>query len=104
MSATLIKGKPIAERIRAEVAEQVKELGRIGLVTVLVGDDPASDVYIRLKHKAAIEAGIDATDLRLSAEISEAELWRRSRSSTPTRRSTRSSCSFRCPTTSTRRR
>lgn len=74
MPATLIKGKPIAERIRAEVAEQVKQIGHIGLVTVLVGDDPASEVYIRLKHKAAIEAGIDATDLRLPAETSEAEL------------------------------
>jgi methylenetetrahydrofolate dehydrogenase (NADP+)/methenyltetrahydrofolate cyclohydrolase len=74
MSATLIKGKPIAERIRAEVAEQVKEIGHIGLVTVLVGDDPASDVYIRLKHKAAVEAGIEATDLRLPTEISEEEL------------------------------
>jgi len=74
MSATLIKGKPIAERIRAEVASEVAELGHIGLVTVLVGDDPASEVYIRLKHKAAIEAGIDATDLRLPAEISEEEL------------------------------
>jgi len=74
MSATLIKGKPIAEKIRAEVAEEVAAMGHIGLVTVLVGDDPASEVYIRLKHKAAIEAGIDATDLRLPAEISEAEL------------------------------
>jgi methylenetetrahydrofolate dehydrogenase (NADP+)/methenyltetrahydrofolate cyclohydrolase len=74
MSATLIRGKPLAERIRAEVAEQVKELGHIGLVTVLVGDDPASEVYIRLKHKAAVEAGIDATDLRLPAETSESEL------------------------------
>ena len=74
MPATLIKGKPIAERIRAEVAEHVKEIGHIGLVTVLVGDDPASEVYIRLKHKAAVEAGIDATDLRLPAEISEEEL------------------------------
>jgi methylenetetrahydrofolate dehydrogenase (NADP+) / methenyltetrahydrofolate cyclohydrolase len=72
--ATLIKGKPIAERIRAEVAEQVRQIGHIGLVTVLVGDDPASEVYIRLKHKAATEAGIEATDLRLPAEISEAEL------------------------------
>jgi methylenetetrahydrofolate dehydrogenase (NADP+)/methenyltetrahydrofolate cyclohydrolase len=74
MSATLIKGKPIAERIRAQVAEEVKELGHIGLVTVLVGDDPASDVYIRLKHKAATAAGIDATDLRLPTETSEEEL------------------------------
>jgi methylenetetrahydrofolate dehydrogenase (NADP+) / methenyltetrahydrofolate cyclohydrolase len=69
-----MRGKELAERIRAEVAEQVKHVGHIGLVTVLVGDDPASDVYIRLKHKAAVEAGFDATDLRLSAETTEEEL------------------------------
>jgi methylenetetrahydrofolate dehydrogenase (NADP+) / methenyltetrahydrofolate cyclohydrolase len=74
MPATLIKGKPIAERIRARVAEEVKELGHLGLVTVLVGDDPASEVYIRLKQKAAAEAGIDATDLRLPADISADDL------------------------------
>jgi methylenetetrahydrofolate dehydrogenase (NADP+)/methenyltetrahydrofolate cyclohydrolase len=74
MSATLMKGKPLAERIRAEVAEQVKQLGHVGLVTVLVGDDPASDVYIRLKHKAAVEAGFDTTDLRLPAETTQDEL------------------------------
>jgi methylenetetrahydrofolate dehydrogenase (NADP+)/methenyltetrahydrofolate cyclohydrolase len=77
MSATLIKGKPIAERIRAQVAEDVAAIGHIGLVTVLVGDDAASDVYIRLKHKAAVTAGIDATDLRLPEETSEAELLAR---------------------------
>ncbi len=69
-----MKGRPLAERIRAEVAERVRLVGRIGLVTVLVGDDPASDVYIRLKHKAAIEAGFDATDLRLAAETTEEDL------------------------------
>ena len=74
MSATLIKGKPIADRIRAQVAEDVAAIGHIGLVTVLVGDDPASDVYIRLKHKAAVAAGIDATDLRLPDETTEADL------------------------------
>jgi methylenetetrahydrofolate dehydrogenase (NADP+)/methenyltetrahydrofolate cyclohydrolase len=74
MSRTLIKGKPIAERIRAEVAEEVKAIGHIGLVTVLVGDDPASEVYIRLKHKAALEAGFDARDVRLPAETSEDDL------------------------------
>jgi methylenetetrahydrofolate dehydrogenase (NADP+)/methenyltetrahydrofolate cyclohydrolase len=74
MSANLIKGKPIADRIRAEVAEEVKQLGHVGLVTVLVGEDPASEVYIRLKHKAAVEAGIATTDLRLPADISEAAL------------------------------
>jgi len=74
MSATLIKGKPIADRIRAEVAEEVKAIGHIGLVTVLVGNDPASEVYIRLKHKAALEAGFDARDVRLPAETSEDDL------------------------------
>ena len=71
MTATLMKGRPLADRIRAEVAEQVKEIGHIGLVTVLVGDDPASETYIRLKHKAALEAGFDATDLRLPADTRE---------------------------------
>ena len=74
MSATPIKGKPIADRIRAEVAEEVKAIGHIGLVTVLVGDDPASEVYIRLKHKAALEAAFEASDVRLPAETTEDDL------------------------------
>jgi methylenetetrahydrofolate dehydrogenase (NADP+)/methenyltetrahydrofolate cyclohydrolase len=65
MTATLMKGKPLAERVRAEVAVEVERLGHVGLVTVLVGDDPASHVYINLKHKAAIAAGFDARDVRL---------------------------------------
>jgi methylenetetrahydrofolate dehydrogenase (NADP+) / methenyltetrahydrofolate cyclohydrolase len=69
-----MRGKPLAERIRAEVAEEVRAIGHIGLVTVLVGDDPASEVYIRLKHKAAVEAGFDATDLRLPAETTQEDL------------------------------
>ncbi|MGN6799470.1 MAG: tetrahydrofolate dehydrogenase/cyclohydrolase catalytic domain-containing protein, partial [Gaiellaceae bacterium] len=77
MPATPIKGKPIADRIRAEVAEEVRRIGHIGLVTVLVGDDPASEVYIRLKHKAATEAGFDARDVRLPADITEQELLER---------------------------
>ena len=74
MAATPMKGKPLADRIRAEVAEEVRVIGHIGLVTVLVGDDPASEVYIRLKHKAAVEAGFDATDLRLPTETTQQEL------------------------------
>ena len=67
-------GKPLAERIRAEVAEEVAGLGEIGLATVLVGEDPASQIYIRLKHTAATEAGIHARDLRLPASTTEAEV------------------------------
>jgi methylenetetrahydrofolate dehydrogenase (NADP+)/methenyltetrahydrofolate cyclohydrolase len=70
----LIRGKPIADRIRAQVAEEVQRLGGIGLVTVLVGDDPASEIYIGLKQKAAAAAGILATDLRLPVQITEDEL------------------------------
>jgi methylenetetrahydrofolate dehydrogenase (NADP+) / methenyltetrahydrofolate cyclohydrolase len=77
MPATLMDGKALAERIRGEVAEDVRELGGIGLTTVLVGDDPASDIYIRLKHKAAVEAGFRADDLRLPAEITEPALLAR---------------------------
>ena len=67
-------GKALAERIRAEVAREIEELGHVGLATVLVGDDPASDVYIRLKQKAATEVGIDARDIRLGAGASEGEV------------------------------
>jgi methylenetetrahydrofolate dehydrogenase (NADP+)/methenyltetrahydrofolate cyclohydrolase len=74
VSATIIEGRKLAARIRATVAEEVRSLGRVNLTTVLVGDDPASEIYIGLKHKAATEAGFDARDLRLPATISEDEL------------------------------
>ncbi len=74
MPAGVIDGKALAERIRGEIAQEVRELGEIGLATVLVGDDPASDIYIRLKHKAAAEVGINARDIRLASQTTEAEL------------------------------
>jgi methylenetetrahydrofolate dehydrogenase (NADP+) / methenyltetrahydrofolate cyclohydrolase len=68
-------GKALAARIREEVARELEAFPRpIGLATVLVGDDPASDVYIRMKHKATVEVGIEARDLRLPEETSEHEL------------------------------
>ena len=70
----VIDGKAIAAGIREEVAGDVRELGHVGLATVLVGDDAASETYIRLKHKAAVEVGIEAQDLRLPADIGEDEL------------------------------
>jgi methylenetetrahydrofolate dehydrogenase (NADP+)/methenyltetrahydrofolate cyclohydrolase len=74
MAARFMDGKALAERIRGEIAEEVRELGQLGLATVLVGEDPASDIYIRLKHKAAAEVGIDARDIRLASQTTEAEL------------------------------
>src|SRR5919202_2913432 len=67
-------GRGLAERIRAGLADEVAELGEIGLATVLVGDDPASDVYIRRKHDAAREVGIRSVDHRLPASTTEQEL------------------------------
>jgi methylenetetrahydrofolate dehydrogenase (NADP+)/methenyltetrahydrofolate cyclohydrolase len=70
-------GKALAARIREEVAAEVAAFPRpIGLATVLVGDDPASDVYIRAKHRATLEVGMEARDLRLPAETGEDELLR----------------------------
>jgi len=71
MTAVRMDGKALAERVREEVAREVAELGHVGLATVLVGDDPASHVYIGAKHKAATQAGIDARDVRLPVDTSE---------------------------------
>jgi methylenetetrahydrofolate dehydrogenase (NADP+) / methenyltetrahydrofolate cyclohydrolase len=74
MPAQLIDGKTLAAKVREEVAAEVEELGDIGLTTVLVGDDPASHVYINLKQKHAQAAGIHANDLRLPADTSQEDL------------------------------
>jgi methylenetetrahydrofolate dehydrogenase (NADP+) / methenyltetrahydrofolate cyclohydrolase len=71
MAATTMDGKALAAKVRAGIADDVRELGHVGLATILVGQDPASDIYIRLKHKAAQEAGIEATDHRLPEDTSE---------------------------------
>src|SRR2546428_789785 len=60
-------GKALAARVRGELKDEVAELGHVGLATVLVGDDPASQVYIRLKHEAATAAGTRAPDTALPA-------------------------------------
>src|SRR5438874_1822889 len=69
-----MKGAPLAERIRGQVGEDVAGLGSVGLATVLVGDDPASHVYVGKKHGAALAAGIKSIDRRLSAETPQDEL------------------------------
>jgi methylenetetrahydrofolate dehydrogenase (NADP+)/methenyltetrahydrofolate cyclohydrolase len=67
-------GRALAARIREELKAEIAEFGVVGLATVLVGDDPASQTYIRLKHKAADDVGIRAIDKRLPADTSEEEL------------------------------
>jgi methylenetetrahydrofolate dehydrogenase (NADP+)/methenyltetrahydrofolate cyclohydrolase len=74
MSATLIDGKALGAKVREEVTAAVAELGQVGLATILVGDDPASHIYIDLKQKAATQAGMDARDLKLPTGTSEEEL------------------------------
>ena len=69
-----MKGAPLAERVREQVRADVAELGTVGLATLLVGDDDASDVYVTRKHEAAVAAGLRSVDRRLPADTSEEEL------------------------------
>ncbi|HEY7122024.1 MAG TPA: bifunctional methylenetetrahydrofolate dehydrogenase/methenyltetrahydrofolate cyclohydrolase FolD [Solirubrobacterales bacterium] len=79
MAATVIDGKAVAasvrERVREEVEELTAEIGRPpGLATVLVGDDPASAIYVRRKHEACEEAGIRSFDHKPDGSISQEDL------------------------------
>src|SRR5881275_1982865 len=79
MAARVIDGKAVAARVRAQVAEEVAAFvtdhGRPpGLATILVGDDPASAVYVNGKQKACAEAGIQGFDHRLPADAPEDEV------------------------------
>ena len=67
-------GRALAAKVRAAVKEEVQELGELVLATVLVGDDPASHLYIDRKHEAAQEVGIRTIDHRLPEETSEDEV------------------------------
>jgi 5,10-methylene-tetrahydrofolate dehydrogenase/methenyl tetrahydrofolate cyclohydrolase len=79
MTAKIIDGKAIAESLREKVKEQVSK--RIaaghaapGLATVIIGDNPASKVYVRMKHKACQEAGIKSIGHTLPAETPQVEV------------------------------
>ena len=81
MPAELIDGRAIAKKVRADVAERAKVLAergvRPGLAVVLVGDDPASAVYVSAKGKATEEAGMYSLTVRLDADTSQEELLAR---------------------------
>ncbi|MDH3569923.1 MAG: bifunctional 5,10-methylene-tetrahydrofolate dehydrogenase/5,10-methylene-tetrahydrofolate cyclohydrolase, partial [Gemmatimonadota bacterium] len=78
MPGNIIDGKAIAEAMRAELAPRVKKLKQQGvtpgLSVVLVGENPASQVYVRMKGRACEEAGMRSDTITMPAETTEAEL------------------------------
>jgi methylenetetrahydrofolate dehydrogenase (NADP+)/methenyltetrahydrofolate cyclohydrolase len=79
MTARIIDGKVISADVRARVADEVKRLKAEhgitpGLAVVLVGNDPASEVYVRSKHKQTNEAGMASFEHRLPADVAQDEL------------------------------
>ncbi len=75
MTARIVDGKSVAAALRARVADRIATLGyHPSLAVLLVGDDPASAVYVRSKDRAANAAGIAAVTIRLPATISQTDL------------------------------
>ena len=79
MAAKIIDGKKIAETIRGELATEIEKLKNEhgvtpGLATVLVGENPASEVYVRMKNKAAHAIGVFSEQHNLPADVPEEEL------------------------------
>ncbi len=79
MTATVIDGKAFAAKVRGQVADGVAKLKEAhgitpGLAVVLVGEDPASQVYVRSKGKMTVEVGMASFEHRLDADTSEADL------------------------------
>ena len=77
--AELISGKIVSEKVRAEIRDQVKDFvlsnnRAPGLAVVLVGENPASQVYVRNKHKACLEVGMDSYEINLPHETEEDRL------------------------------
>ena len=75
----LIDGKAVAATVRGEVAERTKRLHdetgiRAGLAVIIVGEDPASQVYVANKHRACEEAGMHSLQVEMPAETTQAEL------------------------------
>lgn len=77
---SIIDGKLIASQIRQEIKQEIANLEkkyhtRPGLAVILIGDDPASKIYVRNKEKACQEVGIDSEEYLLSSEIPQRELF-----------------------------
>jgi len=78
MAGQLLHGAPVAERVLADVETRVARLAqrghRVGLATVLVGDDPASVGYVAKKHATCEQVGIRSIDVRIPAEATQSDL------------------------------
>ncbi|HKH87429.1 MAG TPA: tetrahydrofolate dehydrogenase/cyclohydrolase catalytic domain-containing protein, partial [Acidimicrobiales bacterium] len=78
MTAALLDGEALAQRMKTELAAKVADLGAAGVVpglgTILVGDDPSSDRYVAMKHEDCSEVGIASVGEHLPADVSAAEL------------------------------
>lgn len=79
MSAQILSGTTVAEAVRARLRVDVQALNerdiRVGLATVLVGDDPASHSYVRYKHKDADSVGMISIDVKLEADVTQDEVF-----------------------------
>ena len=102
MTARIIDGKVIAAELRARVADEVARVQREhrltpGLAVVLVGSDPASQVYVRSKHKQTAGSRHGVVRARLPADVAQADLLALiAKAQSPIRRSTASWCNCRC--------
>jgi methylenetetrahydrofolate dehydrogenase (NADP+)/methenyltetrahydrofolate cyclohydrolase len=78
LSATILSGTETAAVVRGEVADRVATLGKagrqVGLATILVGDDPPSQIYVRNKHRAAQKAGMISIDRHLPETASQTDI------------------------------
>ncbi len=78
MSARILDGKQVAAAVRDRVASEVADLNAdgvtVGLATVLVGDDPASATYVRMKHRDAESVGMTSVDVHLPASATQSEV------------------------------
>lgn len=79
MTAQILSGKDVAAVVRRQVGDDVAELSRagvpVGLATVLVGDDPASHVYVSYKHKDAQAVGIASMDIKLPGDATQSDVF-----------------------------
>ena len=103
MTAVLIDGKAAAAQLRAEVADEVATLPTSpGLATLLVGDDPASHIYVANKRKLCTQVGMRDLHRHVPGDVAQAELAEIIDGLAGTRTSPGSCCSSRCPVISTR--